>query len=132
MALAIAVTAGVYRADAREEASVHHVGVVQFVGPAGGVERRRGGIRARRALGEWAVIKVVAHMADVDDRGHARLHRMLDEDNPRLPVFDQDALAEERGYITVARPSASSLARDGRAAGVARGGAGAHGKRGSG
>jgi DinB superfamily len=58
-------------------------------------------IRARPAPGEWAVIDVVAHMADVDERAHARLGRMLAEDNPLLPAFDQDALAEERGYITM-------------------------------
>jgi hypothetical protein len=56
-------------------------------------------IRARPAPGEWAVIEVVAHMADVDERAHARLRRMLAEDNPFLPAFDQEALAEERCYI---------------------------------
>ena len=39
-------------------------------------------IRHRPAAGEWAVIEVVAHLADVDERAHARLARMLDEDNP--------------------------------------------------
>ena len=58
-------------------------------------------VRRRPAPGEWAVIEVVAHMADVDERAHARLRRMLAEDNPYLPSFDQDALAEERGYITM-------------------------------
>lgn len=56
-------------------------------------------IRRRPEPGEWAVIEVVAHMADVDERAHARLGRMLAEDNPLLPAFDQDALADERGYI---------------------------------
>jgi hypothetical protein len=58
-------------------------------------------IRRRPAAGEWAVIEVVAHMADVDERAHARLRRILAEDNPFLPAFDQEALAEERGYITM-------------------------------
>lgn len=58
-----------------------------------------GQLRHRPAPGEWAVIEVVAHMADVDERAHARLRRMLLEDNPLLPAFDQEALAEERGYI---------------------------------
>lgn len=58
-------------------------------------------IRRRPAPGEWAVIEVIAHMADVDERAHARLRRMLAEDNPYLPAFDQEALAEERGYIAM-------------------------------
>lgn len=56
-------------------------------------------IRYRPAPAEWAVIEVVAHMADVDQRAHARLRRMLSEDNPFLAAFDQEALAAERGYI---------------------------------
>ena len=56
-------------------------------------------IRRRPAAAQWAVIEVVAHIADVDQRAHARLRRMLCEDNPFLPAFDQEALAEERGYI---------------------------------
>ena len=66
-------------------------------------------IRARPAPGEWAVIEVVAHIGDVDERARARLERMLAEDNPLLPAFDQDALAEERGYITM--DVAAELAR---------------------
>jgi hypothetical protein len=61
-------------------------------------------IRWRPAPGEWAVIEVVAHIADVDERAHARLRRMLAEDDPFLPAFDQDALALERGYIGMALP----------------------------
>ena len=56
-------------------------------------------IRLRPAPGEWAVIEVVAHMADVDERAHARLRRLLTEDNPLLPAFDQEALAVDRGYL---------------------------------
>lgn len=50
-------------------------------------------IRTRPAPGEWAVIEVAAHVANVDERAHARLRRMLAEDNPFLPAFDRDALA---------------------------------------
>jgi hypothetical protein len=38
-------------------------------------------------------------MADVDERAHGRPLRMLREDHPVLPAFDQDALAVERGYL---------------------------------
>ncbi|MGE5156250.1 MAG: DinB family protein [Betaproteobacteria bacterium] len=55
--------------------------------------------RRRPANGEWAVVEVVAHMVDVDRRAHARLRRMLAEEHPFLPAFDQEALAVERGYI---------------------------------
>lgn len=52
----------------------------------------------RPAFKEWAVVEVVAHMADVDERALARLRRMLNEEHPMLPSFDPEALAEDRGY----------------------------------
>ena len=55
--------------------------------------------RRRPAEGEWAVIEVVAHLADSDERAAARVRRMLAEDDPTLPGYDQDALARERRYI---------------------------------
>lgn len=55
--------------------------------------------RRRPAEGEWAVIEVVAHLADSDERAAARVRRMLAEDDPALPGYDQDALARERRYI---------------------------------
>jgi hypothetical protein len=73
-------------------------------------------IRWRPAPGEWAVIEVVAHMADVDERAHARLRHMLEEDNPLLPAFDQDALAVERGYISMDLPGQLARYRQSRAA----------------
>ena len=76
-------------------------------------------IRWRPAPGEWAVIEVVAHVADVDERAHARLRRMLAEDNPFLPAFDQDALAEEHGYITMDLPGQVARYKRSRAAHLA-------------
>jgi len=76
-------------------------------------------IRWRPAPGEWAVIEVVAHVADVDERAHARLRRMLAEDNPFLPAFDQDALAEEHGYITMDLPEQVARYQRSRAAHLA-------------
>jgi len=76
-------------------------------------------IRWRPALGEWAVIEVVAHVADVDERAHARLRRMLAEDNPFLPAFDQDALAVKRGYISMDLPKQVARYRQSRAAHLA-------------
>jgi DinB family protein len=76
-------------------------------------------IRRRPAPGEWAVIEVVAHVADVDERAHARLRRMLAEDNPFLPAFDQDTLAVERGYIGLDLPEQVARYRQSRAAHLA-------------
>jgi hypothetical protein len=59
-------------------------------------------IRTRPAPGEWAIIEVVAHLADTEERALARTRRMLAEDEPALPGYDPDALAEERGYLSMA------------------------------
>ena len=66
-------------------------------------------VRRRPADGVWAVVEVVAHLADTDERTLARLHRMLDEESPELPGYDQAALAEERGYLSM--PLERELAR---------------------
>jgi hypothetical protein len=76
-------------------------------------------IRWRPAPGEWAVIEVVAHVADVDERAHARLRRMLAEDDPFLPAFDQDALAVERGYLSMDLPEQVARYRESRVAHIA-------------
>ena len=54
--------------------------------------------RRRPAEGEWSLVEVVAHMADVDERARERVERILDEDDPELAPFDQDALAESERY----------------------------------
>jgi hypothetical protein len=47
-----------------------------------------GVVRARPAAGEWAIIEVVAHMADTDERSLARTGRMLAEEEPILAAYD--------------------------------------------
>ena len=42
-----------------------------------------GALRARPADGEWAIIEVVAHMADTEERSLARTRRMLSRTPPR-------------------------------------------------
>lgn len=59
-------------------------------------------LRARPAAGEWAIVEVVAHLADTDERTLARTRRMLDEDEPFLEPYDPAALAIERGYLGMA------------------------------
>jgi uncharacterized damage-inducible protein DinB len=55
---------------------------------------------ARRAgEGEWAVIQVVAHLADAEERAVERVRVMSSEDQPPLFGYDQEDLAERRGYL---------------------------------
>jgi len=78
-----------------------------------------GQARRRPAPGEWAAVEVVAHLADTDERALARVRRMLDEDDPELPGFDQDALAVERGYLDMDLTEQARRYTAGRAAHVA-------------
>ena len=56
-------------------------------------------LRRRPAPEEWAIIEVVGHLADTEERALARVCRMLAEDSPFLEPFDQEALAEQRHYL---------------------------------
>ncbi len=56
-------------------------------------------LRRRPAAGEWAVIEVVAHLADTEERALSRVRQMTGQDDPYLDSFDQEALAEQGRYI---------------------------------
>jgi uncharacterized damage-inducible protein DinB len=57
---------------------------------------------ARRAgEGEWAVIQVVAHLADAEERAVERVRLMSTEDEPQLFGYDQEELAAERNYLAM-------------------------------
>jgi hypothetical protein len=56
-------------------------------------------LRRRPAPREWAIIEVVGHLADTEERALARVRRMLAEEDPELAPFDQEALAEQRHYL---------------------------------
>jgi DinB superfamily len=62
-----------------------------------GVDQAR--LRQRPAPGEWAIIEVVGHLADTEERALGRVRHMVAEDDPELEPFDQEALAEERHYL---------------------------------
>ncbi len=62
-----------------------------------GVDDKR--LRQRPDRNEWAIIEVVGHIADVEERALGRVRRILREERPHLDPFDQAALAEERRYI---------------------------------
>ncbi len=56
-------------------------------------------LRRRPGAGEWAIAEVVAHLADTEERALERLRRMVAEDEPALPGYDQEQLARDRRYI---------------------------------
>jgi hypothetical protein len=56
-------------------------------------------LRARPAPGEWAIVEVVAHLADTEERALGRTRAMLAADRPELPGYNPDALAQERNYL---------------------------------
>ncbi len=58
-------------------------------------------VRRKPASGEWAVIEVIAHMADTDERAFGRVKKIVAEYDPDLPGFDQDQLAIDRGRMVV-------------------------------
>lgn len=58
-------------------------------------------IRRQPAAGEWAIVEVVAHLADTEERSLARTRKMLAEDRPELPPYDPHALSLERGYLAM-------------------------------
>ena len=56
-------------------------------------------LRRRPAAGEWAIIEVVGHLGDTEERAVGRLQRMLAEEEPFLPAYDPNRLAEEHRYL---------------------------------
>ena len=56
-------------------------------------------LRRRPAPGEWAIIEVVGHLGDTEERAVGRLQRMLAEEEPFLPAYDPNRLAEEHRYL---------------------------------
>ena len=62
------------------------------------------GLRRRPAPGEWAIIEVVAHLADTEQRALGTVRRMLAEDDSHLEPFDQEALAVQRRYLDLDLP----------------------------
>ena len=56
-------------------------------------------LRRRPVTGQWAIIEVVAHLADTEEHALTRVRRIAAQRSPLLDPFDQEALAEERRYI---------------------------------
>lgn len=55
-------------------------------------------IRHRPAAGEWSAVEVVGHMIDTMQIWTTRAERLLVEERPALPAYDQDALVREHDY----------------------------------
>lgn len=55
-------------------------------------------IRHRPMEGEWSAIEVVGHMIDKMQIWASRVERILTEERPTLPGYDQDALVHEHDY----------------------------------
>ncbi len=58
-------------------------------------------IRTRPAAAEWAIVEVIAHLADTEERALGRTRAMLTGDQPFLAAYDPDALAAERDYLAM-------------------------------
>jgi hypothetical protein len=56
-------------------------------------------IRHRPAAGEWSAIEVVGHMIDKMHIWAGRVERLLTEERPSMPGYDQDALVREHDYL---------------------------------
>jgi|SRR5579884_58054 len=55
-------------------------------------------IRHRPAAGEWSAIEVVGHIIDKMVNWAGRVERILAEERPALPVYDQDAWVQKHDY----------------------------------
>ena len=56
-------------------------------------------IRHRPAAGEWSAIEVLGHMIDKMQIWTSRVERIMVEERPALPAYDQDALVREHNYL---------------------------------
>src|SRR3989440_9652151 len=56
-------------------------------------------IRHRPAAGEWSAVEVVGHMIDKMQIWADRVERLMVEERPALPGYDQDALVREHDYL---------------------------------
>jgi DinB family protein len=55
-------------------------------------------IRHRPAAGEWSAIEVVGHMIDKMQIWISRVERIMVEERPALPGYDQEALVRDHAY----------------------------------
>lgn len=56
-------------------------------------------LRERPAAGEWSLLELACHLRDSAIEEGMRARRMVEEDNPTLEPYDEQARALERNYI---------------------------------
>ena len=56
-------------------------------------------IRHRPQAGEWSAIEVLGHMIDKMQHWSGRVERILVEERPALPGYDQDASVRDHDYL---------------------------------
>jgi hypothetical protein len=56
-------------------------------------------IRHRPAASEWSAVEVVGHIIDKMQIWTSRVERLMVEERPALPAYDQDALVREHDYL---------------------------------
>jgi hypothetical protein len=78
-------------------------------------------LRQRAADGTFALIEQAWHLADLEAEGYGiRIEKMLAEDDPQLPDFKGDVVAEERRYLELELEPALAKFEEARARNVAR------------
>jgi hypothetical protein len=55
-------------------------------------------LRFRPGDGQWSLKEVIGHLRDFAEIDHDRLCRMITQENPRLPGYDQETLVRGRNY----------------------------------
>jgi hypothetical protein len=55
-------------------------------------------LRFRPGEGQWSLKEVIGHLRDFAEIDHDRLCRMITQESPFLPGYDQEALVRERNY----------------------------------
>jgi hypothetical protein len=55
-------------------------------------------LRCRPSPDEWSVLEVCCHLRDAAEIEGQRIRRLVEEDEPTLQPYDQEALARERDY----------------------------------
>lgn len=60
--------------------------------------RRAGAERLRATrFGDWSALEVIGHLADAGEIFAERVRRCIEEQEPAIASYDQDAVARERG-----------------------------------
>ncbi len=55
-------------------------------------------MRTRPGVAEWSLIELVCHLRDWASEEGVRVRRLVEEDNPTLVPYDEQAWAAERNY----------------------------------